>query len=567
MWRIISVSNFKQHICHQALPWVFLLLYFLFVAVTAVFFIPPTWDEYLDFSGCVGAINHLLAFFRGQATDLVTITHDLEWYGNAYRWPAYLLWAAASGFPVRIPEGITTYDEFLASSFSSSIHLVSALYGVIGVFIFGAILQQLPVRRSLRIFSLVLFALSPIWLSNSFWNLKDLPVTIPLLAIVLLTIKSAKFAFRRRLYVGIVSFLLGTILANKYAYFPLVAILAVLFSFSLLFLNPDHQIAASVKPKALKLLALSILISFLSIAFSCLLTPQVFGNIDYPFQAVSYFSSHPLVSYDQKSSLQFLLSRASRLFSPSLAVLTILAILGLGAQVVSFFRNHPLSLTQFSSRREQVIIWLYAIVPTVSYLFPILVSGRTLYGPDLRHIIWLYPGLILLLTVLAENLISMLNISWSKPVSFALFIILGVNMLELFAIYPHYYSYLGIQPFPYELEQEVSSGHLVLSKYSPSLVPEVQSEMLRTYFIVSSRDRLAFDLTSPASSPPSVTGLTFPINPSYLVAYKRLASHIPSFSLYSLLGYEVVYARNGLCDEIIYKKLSPLFFSRAKVCY
>ena len=559
------MNNPKKNTYFPRLSWFFLLLYFLFVSATAVFFVPPTWDEYLDFSGCVGAVNHLLAFLRGQPTDIVTITHDLEWYGNAYRWPAYLLWTIASGFPVRIAEGVTTYDQFLASSFSSSIHLVSSLYGVIGVLLFGIILQELPVRRGLRIFSIVLFAFSPIWLSNSFWNLKDLPVVIPLLCIILLSLKSIKSRSRLRLNILLVSLLLGTILSNKYAYFPLVANLALLFSFSIVFLRPNGKCLVSIKTKMLRFLWMIFVICLTSILFSFALTPQILGDIAYPVKAISYFASHPLVNYDHKSSLQFLLSRFSRLLSPSLMLLLILASLGFSQKLASLRRSSNTPIEVHAKRADAIIV-LYAIVPALTYILPILSSGRTFYGPDLRHIIWLYPGLILLLTTLSEKFLSSLSATRSKAVSLLLSAVLGLTTFEIFSIYPHYYSFLGFHPLLYGAEKAVPVRRLVLSTYSPSFVPEVQSEMLRNYYTLSGSEPDSFPRAGTASYGSKVTRVTFPINPSYLRAYERLTTRIPSFPVYSLLGYKLAIDGSGGCDDIVYKKTNPLFFSSARVC-
>ena len=257
-----SVNTRKSFICkfvHKQLGLLSLLLYFLFLSLTAIFLIPPTWDEYLDFSGCVGAANHLLAALLGQSTDIITITHDLEWYGNAYRWPAYILWALTSGFPVKIPEGMYSYDQFLSSSFSSSIHIVAVLYSAIAIFLYAKILRRLSVSKSLYLFSIFTLALSPFWLANSFWNLKDLPVSVPMLAILYLSINK-KNTKKCKLFKAIgVAALLGTVLANKYAYAPLVFSTALMYSYSTVSNDASCRSSCIDRPRLIKF---GILLSF-----------------------------------------------------------------------------------------------------------------------------------------------------------------------------------------------------------------------------------------------------------------------------------------------------------------
>lgn len=544
------------------MPWILLLSYFLFVSFTAVSFIPPTWDEYLDFSGCVAAVNHFFAVIRGQPTDITTFTYDLEWYGNSYLFPAYILWAITSRFPVEIPEGPETYDSFLASPFSACIHLLAAFYGCIAVYLFAKILTRLEVKLTLLVFSVSLFALSPFWLANSFWNLKDLPVSIPFLGVIYLTLGLTPSGLSYIYRTLCVAFLLGTVLANKYAYAPLVLILSFVHSFRYFLLSSGLH---SLKPCRSKFKAVikSFSCVFMgSILLSFLMTPQAYANLSYPIQSLSYFASHPAVTFDHTLSLVFFSSRGSRLLSPALIMLVMIAFLGLTTKWWVFIQ---VNLSRFpSSHQNKTLIYLFAIVPTAFYLVPILVSGRVFYGPDLRHIIWLYPPVLLALTLLAQQCMCMVAPLASRILAIMMFVSLSVTAVEVLAIYPHYYSYLGM--FPVGSTEKVESRNLVLSRYNPSYTPEMQPEMLRQYFLHSvGRLEGSHDVDR---YPPKelVTQLSSPINPSYLDSYLRMHDTPPSLTNLSLLNYKLRLTSEGVCDSILFTKKAPQLYANAKIC-
>ena len=67
------------------------IVFFLF-AIPAFMLGGVTWDEIFDFEGVNGAFWHGINTVKGLKPDLSTITFDLEYFGNATRWPTYFTW-------------------------------------------------------------------------------------------------------------------------------------------------------------------------------------------------------------------------------------------------------------------------------------------------------------------------------------------------------------------------------------------------------------------------------------------------------------------------------------------
>ena len=125
---------------------------------------------------------------------------------------------------------------------------------------------------------------------------------------------------------------------------------------------------------------------------------------------------------------------------------------------------------------EQIIVFAFFGIPALLAVAPVLASGRSFYGPDLRHVIWIYPPLLLCLAVLADG--SMRRCSESLKTILKCFISFAVliGILETAAIAPHFYSYLGIAPF--HSGQFIDEQKLILSKYSPGRTPELHRDMI-----------------------------------------------------------------------------------------
>jgi len=152
----------------SGLTWIVLALYSL--AVGGV-----TWDEMLDFEGVNGAFWHGLNWLKGAHPDLTTITFDLEWFGNATRWPTYLLWRTLMLLPW---ERITTLSRtqiLLLSSYFSLNHLNAMVFALGGIGVTAALAGQLGGRRA-GLFAGALLLLLPTWLGHGWMNSKDIPM-------------------------------------------------------------------------------------------------------------------------------------------------------------------------------------------------------------------------------------------------------------------------------------------------------------------------------------------------------------------------------------------------------
>jgi len=550
------------------------LFYALFLLFISLFLVNPQWDEYLDFAGCVGAANHLLAALRGHITDISTITSDLEWYGNAFRWPAYLLWSLQKGFPVQIQDGPQSYDHFLLSGFSSSIHITAVVYAVFGVYVYSQIVAKLKLNRLIGWASIFCLSLSPFWLSNATWNLKDLPVAVALLVVELLSLsptrpsRSPLGSERQRFW--IVSVILALVLSTKYAYLPLVILLSILYLFSrkllaLLAELPSFCLKSSLpllKPICFCVVRNTFLQMLCVLILSLVFTPQVLGNPLYPLHAFDYFFRHPVVSINRVQSISFFASRLSYLMTPSFLVLAAVSCLGFWRFICSrrVWLRRPLG----QAGVRKLIVCAFCLLPILFAVCPVLLSGRTFYGPDLRHVIWVYPPVLLFLAISADyalrSLVKQIRTLFCVFISFAILI----TFLELLMISPHFYSYLGVVPF--HAGQAVAESGLVLSRYSPSQTPELHRDLL----LSCARESACSSVLAQVRSSPDVHGsssFSFPLNPSYYQAYLRFGGRSSSPNLFSVFGYSLGVDQSEACSMIEYGRHWPArLFSSLEIC-
>ena len=550
-----------------------LFLYAVFLCLVSLYFVNPQWDEYLDFAGCVGAANHLLAFLRGGSTDISTITSDLEWYGNSFRWPAYLLWALQNGFPVQIQGGPQSYDQFLLSGFSSSIHVTAVCYAVLGVYIYSRIITKLSINRLVGSASIFCFCLSPFWLSNATWNLKDMPVAVSLLFVELLALYSPgsykPFLGSDRHRFWIVSVTLAFILATKYAYLPLVALLSFIYVSSRYLYNYAHPISYWMTISSSRLIRRAVHVLrdvFFQVSgafvLSLFLTPQILGNPLYPLRAINYFFRHPVVSVNRDQAISFFISRFSYLISPAFFVLIFVASLGL----LSFFRGSrllrycSLSYVQVSS----VIVCAFCFLPFLFCVVPVLISGRSFYGPDLRHIIWIYPPCLLFVTISAQYALLRCSKIPRLLLRIAISASVLISLIELLMIAPHFYSYLGVLPL--HSGQQVIDSSLILSRYSPGRTPELHRDLILSCAQQNTCSTLitAFNESQPLNV---LSSWSFPLNPSYYKSYLRLGDSMTSSTFFSHIGYSLTVDQSDPCPMIEYGRKWPTrSFSSLKIC-
>ena len=550
------------------------LFYALFLLFISLFLVNPQWDEYLDFAGCVGAANHLLAALKGHITDITTITSDLEWYGNAFRWPAYLLWSIQKGFPVQIQGGSQSYDHFLLSGFSSSIHIVAVAYAVFGVYVYSQIVAKLRLNWLIGLLSVFCLSLSPFWLANATWNLKDLPVAVALLVVELLALSptnpSRSPLGSERQCFWAVAFMLALVLATKYAYLPLVTLLSFLYLFSRSLLASSAELPSFclrsslplLRPTSFRVARNAFLQVLCALILSLVFTPQFLGNPLYPLHAFDYFLRHPVVSINRAQSISFFASRLSYLMTPSFLVLAAVSCLGFWRFICSgrVWLRRPLG----QAGVRKLIVCAFCLLPILFTVCPVLLSGRTFYGPDLRHVIWVYPPVLLFLAISADYALrgsaKKIRLLFRAFISFAILI----TFLELLMIAPHFYSYLGVVPF--HAGQVVAESGLVLSRYSPSQTPELHRDLL----LSCARESACSSVLAQVRFSPDVHGsssFSFPLNPSYYQAYLRLGDQSSSPNLFSAFGYSLEVDQSEACSMIEYGRHWPArLLSSLEIC-
>lgn len=128
--------------------------------------------------------------------DLSAITLDLEYFGNATRWPTYFAWRFLGTTPWESFSGLSRTAFILSGSYFGLIHLNAAAFGFLGIIFAGLIGFHLGGRR-LAVLSWIFLLTLPTWLGHSWMNSKDIPFAMSYLiytygSILLLSVKTNK---------------------------------------------------------------------------------------------------------------------------------------------------------------------------------------------------------------------------------------------------------------------------------------------------------------------------------------------------------------------------------------
>ena len=134
-----------------------------------------TWDEMFDFEGVNGAFWHGVNWLKGANPDLATITFDLEWFGNATRWPTYLLWRLLMIVPWEQVATLSRTQVVLLSGYFSLNHLNAMAFALAGIGLTAALAWRLGGRRA-GVVAGGLLLLLPTWMGHGWMNSKDIPM-------------------------------------------------------------------------------------------------------------------------------------------------------------------------------------------------------------------------------------------------------------------------------------------------------------------------------------------------------------------------------------------------------
>ncbi|MFM8606014.1 MAG: hypothetical protein ACKOBY_10930 [Cyanobium sp.] len=150
-------------------------LVWLLLAVHSLSVGGVTWDELFDFEGVNGAFWHGINWLKGTRPELSSITFDLEWYGNATRWPTYLLWRLLMSEPWERITSLSRAQIVLGSSYVALNHLNAMVFALLGIGLTGVLGTRLGGRR-VGLLAAGLLLLLPAWLGHGWINSKDIPM-------------------------------------------------------------------------------------------------------------------------------------------------------------------------------------------------------------------------------------------------------------------------------------------------------------------------------------------------------------------------------------------------------
>ena len=397
------------------------LLLFVLSAIHSLLLGGPTWDELLDFEGVNGAFWHAINYLKGLNPDPSGITYDLENYGNATRWPTYLIWRLLNVFPWEASENISREALIVSSSYFGINHITSIGYGFLGVALTGLLAQQLAGSKA-ALFSGLLLGLLPTWLGNTWMNSKDIPFAAAYIAYTL-------------------SF--TVYLTNKRSQLPLLACLSSLLRIasiallagsrigSLAFLLPSEIVFLFIKKRSYLRANLPELAGALILAF--FLTPQAWGDpFGYPFKTIQFFS-HMAPSVHRMDLVAYI---SKQLIYSLPAVLLMGIVISLLYYILD--KSHAL-------RRAYIPLLLQLCIAPIL----LLVTSKSTYD-SLRHLLFIYPPLC----IIGGIGYSTLSANFKKNLLQASVVLVAILLAILLVI-----DNLSLSPYQYIYRSELS--HLI----------------------------------------------------------------------------------------------------------
>lgn len=396
----------------------------LFLAIFLALFLPSlilggvTWDELFDFEGVNGSFWHGINFLKGANPDLSTITFDLEYFGNATRWPTYFFWRLTNTIPWESFQGMTRDAVILASNYVGLNHLNAAFFGFLGILLTG-FLGFLLAGNRLMALSATLLLLLPTWLGHSWMNSKDIPIaasyllyTVGSTYLFLPSIKqspdkSKTLPSHQILRALGICLLLGSRIGS-------VSFIIITELIYLLLLRGKH----------LRGCFFSLVVGMVA-AF--VLTPQGWGDpIRYPLDAVEFISNRQ----GANSSWDTLVYISWHLFDS----LPLIILFGLFLLALSLFSGYV-------ARRSYFLPWLPIVLQATIAPALLVLGSKSLYN-ELRHIEFIYPAVCIFSGLGYTKLFSFISRnSRAKIILVPLSGLLLGLVLEILLLSPYQYIY------------------------------------------------------------------------------------------------------------------------------
>ena len=400
------------------------------LAIASIFSGITSWDEETDYLGIRTQLAHAVELIRGNDANYKDIHSNLEYYGAAALFPAWLLWFLQQALLIgRLSLSKALFDpsaEHQLTGFFSTSHLLLAVEFVFLSWLVIKIARCIGLRRAWIAGCLVLF--HPSLIGHSFINPKDIPFALFYTGYTYTLVK--RWSSGRHLYFFL-SFLSAALLINQ----KFVAVAAVVVSELLLLV---------IQRPGLRDLKKSILLPVLALLFALVLQPASWGlnPFTYLSEAFHTFANHEwggCMSYAQNcigvnhpdwSTLGYI-------FNWLTVKLPLLWLILIGLQIfVGLYQFKSLS-TCFNSP------WILVI--SQSALIPLMAVARNsnLYDAD-RHLLFIYPTLAI---VAARGLQTLWDLGLSKrirliSISFVLLTCL-ILFVDVLSLNPYQLAYLN----------------------------------------------------------------------------------------------------------------------------
>ena len=370
----------------------FLLILFAYVilAVNSLCIGGVTWDEILDFEGVNGAFWHAINTLKGATPDYKTITYDLEYYGNFFRWPVYIFWRLIQVAPWENLSGLPRSSYLLASGYVGLNHLSSILFGLGSAFLLYRL--ALVLQPSARFLAPALLLSLPVWIGHSWFNSKDVPLAFAYITYTYgstLTIQSYRpssqgprplshlrsySAYLRGNYVlALRTFGIAALVGSRLGMLPFVVISELIF----LILNPTIRQLKSCASA----FGLGVFLAYLA-------TPQAWASpIVYLKDTLDHYATRS--SGGTSTETAFYISH--HLFE----TLPLVLLIGILVFLLSFKR-----VADPTTYLEYVPIALQGLLAPLL----LIIAGKSLYN-ELRQILFVYPSYVFFASIGIASLV------------------------------------------------------------------------------------------------------------------------------------------------------------------
>ena len=445
-----------------------------------------TWDEYLDFEGALGSLWHGINTLKGLSPDLGTITFNLEWFGNASRWPTFIPWLAVQPFDFNQIRALDRVQLAILTNYFTVNHLNSILFGAAGLWLQYKLLKKYSSTRVAFIgFALLLFY--PAWSGNAWMNSKDVPFAFSYL------LYSYSLA---SIYDGNHSSLRGRIKDLKRDPAWLIRVLAIMLMVgsrfpSIVFLVLTESVILAREafcfhrkmlraPNRFAYKSLSQLSSVsLGLFLAFLVTPQSWANpIKYAFDCINYFSTENYYVGQTNGFFEALAGILMMFLTSTPAVV----MLGIAFFILSLLfgdfglarPSRPKPIGPVAALRHRMVLplpfWLQLLLPIAL----IALKGDASF--KLRHVLFCLPILCSISAIGIERVCFRRIKVFGSVSRAATAFFASILVLEFLLLNPYQYIYVGEI---FRLGSGLSSAPVQLNDYWGFSVRESLSSLLR----------------------------------------------------------------------------------------